>query len=51
MKIELKEIDKTNYQDCIDLKVKTDQQGFVASNMISLVEAAYEPDLKIIALR
>lgn len=45
MKIELKEIDKTNYQECIDLKVGINQQGFVASNINSLVQAAYEPDL------
>ena len=45
MNIQLKEIDRSNYQECIDLKVNSDQQNYVAPNIVSLVEAAYEPDL------
>lgn len=45
MKIELKKIDRSNYLDCIKLRLGKDQEKFVASNLFSLVEAAYEPDL------
>lgn len=45
MGIELKPIDKTNYNDCIKLKVHKNQQNFVAPNIVSLVQAAYEPNL------
>ena len=43
--IQLKEINQSNYRECIDLKVRADQQDHVAPNISSLVEAAYEPDL------
>lgn len=45
MKITLKPIDRTNYNDCFRLKVREDQEGYVASNAYSLVQAAYEPQL------
>lgn len=45
MKIELRLIDRTNYNECIELSVAEDQKRFVASNLFSLVQAAYEPDL------
>lgn len=45
MEIELKPIDKTNYNDCIKLKLHENQQNFVAPNIVSLVQAAYEPNL------
>jgi len=45
MKIELKKIDQSNYLDCIELRISKDQEGFVVSNLFSLVQAAYEPDL------
>ena len=45
MKIKLREIDKENYQDCISLKVSENQRDFVATNIYSLVESAYEPGL------
>lgn len=45
MNIEFKEIDRTNYNECIELKVSDEQKRFVASNMYSLVQAAYEPNL------
>ena len=48
--IQLKEIDRNNYEDCIALKVSDAQTGFVASNLISLVQAAYEPDMYPLAV-
>jgi diamine N-acetyltransferase len=45
MNIELKAIDRTNYNQCIELKTTEEQKGFVASNIFSLVQAAYEPNL------
>lgn len=40
--IYFKEIDKHNYMECILLKVKEGQKGFVADNARSLVEAYFE---------
>lgn len=45
MLIELKIIDKTNYKECIRLKVSDEQKKFVATNTYSLVQVAYEPDM------
>ena len=45
MNIEFKQIDRTNYNECIELTLNEEQKKFVASNMFSLVQAAYEPDL------
>ena len=45
MNIELRRIDRNNYNECIELKISEDQKRFVASNMYSLVQAAYEPNL------
>ena len=45
MNIEFKEIDRTNYNECIELKVSEEQKRFVAPNMFSLVQSAYEPNL------
>ncbi len=45
MEIELRPIDRANYNECIKLSVSEDQKGFVASNIFSLVQAAYEPNL------
>ncbi len=42
--IEFKPIDRTNYNECINLKVAEAQKNFVAPNLFSLVQAAYEPD-------
>ena len=50
MKIEFRSIDRTNYNECIDLNVNDDQKRFVASNQFSLVQAAYEPDLYPLAI-
>jgi diamine N-acetyltransferase len=45
MNIEFKLIDRTNYNECINLTVNEDQKRYVAPNMFSLVQAAYEPNL------
>lgn len=43
--MEFREIDKSNYWDCITLTIADEQTGFVADNKQSLVEAAYEDGL------
>lgn len=43
--MEFREIDKTNYWDCMALTIDDSQEGFVADNKQSLVEAAYEEGL------
>lgn len=45
MEINFREIDKTNYNTCVSLKVGEDQVNYVASNAFSLVQAAYEDKL------
>ena len=45
MNINFKEIDKSNYNTCINLKVGEHQKNYVASNAISLVQAFYEDEL------
>ena len=45
IKMEFREIDKSNYQDCMSLKVDESQKYFVADNKQSLVEAAFEEGL------
>ena len=43
--MEFRAIDKSNYWNCINLTVDESQEGFVADNKQSLVEAAYEDGL------
>ena len=43
--MEFREIDKSNYLDCITLTVNENQEHFVADNKQSLVEAAFEEGL------
>ena len=50
MKIEFRSIDRTNYNQCIELNVNDNQKRFVASNQFSLVQAAYEPLLYPLAI-
>ena len=45
MNIEFKQIDRTNYNECIELNLSEEQKRFVAPNIFSLVQAAYEPHL------
>lgn len=42
MDIQFREIDKSNYEDCVSLEVLDEQKEFVASNSWSLLEAKYE---------
>ena len=43
--MEFRKIDKSNYWDCMLLNIDDSQEGFVADNKQSLVEAAYEDGL------
>lgn len=43
--MEFREIDKSNYWDCMALTVDDGQEDFVADNKQSLAEAAYEDGL------
>ena len=43
--MEFREINKSNYWDCMELIIDESQEGFVADNTQSLVEAAYEDGL------
>lgn len=43
--MEFREIDKSNYWDCMALTIDESQEGFVADNKQSLIEAAYEEGL------
>lgn len=43
--MKFREIDKSNYWDCIVLTLDESQKGFVADNKQSLIEAAYEDGL------
>ena len=44
MEITLRDIDRSSWQKCCGLKVAESQKNFVAPNMYSLAQAAYEPD-------
>lgn len=44
-KIKFRDIDKSNYNECISLRVGEHQKNYVASNMYSLVQASYEDGL------
>ena len=41
----IRDIDKSNYNECISLRVGEHQKNYVASNMYSLVQASYEDGL------
>ncbi|MEH7110592.1 GNAT family N-acetyltransferase [Bacillus sp. JJ1764] len=45
MNIEFRPIDKSNYNECIELSLNEAQAKYVAPNYFSLVQAAYEPNL------
>jgi diamine N-acetyltransferase len=45
MDINFREIDKSNYNTCVSLKVGEHQTNYVASNAFSLVQAVYEDEL------
>jgi len=44
MSIKFVEIDRTNYNECIELIISDEQKKFVAPNIYSLVQSAYEPN-------
>lgn len=46
MSIIIKNITKDNWEECIKLSVSKDQQAFLPSNAYSLLEAAYDPNIK-----
>ncbi|HUT82026.1 MAG TPA: GNAT family N-acetyltransferase [Candidatus Bathyarchaeia archaeon] len=46
MKMSVKEITEENWIDAIKLKVKKEQEGFVASNAISLAQSKFHPFLE-----
>lgn len=48
--MEFREIDKSNYRDCMALTIDDSQEGFVADNKQSLVEAAYEDGLYVLGI-
>lgn len=42
MQVDLRDISRENWNDCVKLKVSPDQERFVASNAFSLCQANYE---------
>ncbi|HBN85138.1 MAG TPA: spermidine acetyltransferase [Clostridiales bacterium] len=42
--IYLRAITRDNYRACLRLRVKQEQQSFVASNAVSLAQSKYEPE-------
>lgn len=42
--ISLRSIDQSNWEECINLKPKQEQQRFIASNLYSIAEAQFLPD-------
>jgi diamine N-acetyltransferase len=43
MKVTLKEIDRENFERCINLVVREDQNNFVAPNVFSIAQTTVEP--------
>ncbi|WP_353957841.1 GNAT family N-acetyltransferase [Lysinibacillus sp. G4S2] len=48
--ISLRSIDESNWEDCIQLKPKQEQEGFIASNLYSIAESKFLPNMKIKAI-
>lgn len=48
--ITLREIDRNNYMQCLQLQVAPEQKEFVASNAFSLAQAAYLTEYKPFAI-
>jgi diamine N-acetyltransferase len=48
--ITLREITRDNYLECLRLKVAPEQEGFVASNAISLAQSKYHPETVPLAI-
>ncbi|MCU1289854.1 MAG: GCN5-related N-acetyltransferase [Acidobacteria bacterium] len=45
MCVSLREVDETNFRQCVDLKVADEQTDFVASNVYSIAESKVRPYL------
>lgn len=43
-------VDRSNYMDCINLRIDEAQKRFVAPNAFSLAQAAYEPNMYPLAI-
>lgn len=41
--VELRDVTRANWRECVALKLKDDQADFVASNVFSLAESKFEP--------
>lgn len=50
MCIELKEVTRDNWIDCIQLSLLPEQEGNVASNVDSIAESKFEPDNQLRAI-
>lgn len=46
----LRDIDKNNWEECIDLKPSEEQRGFMASNLYSIAESKFLPGFVIKAI-
>lgn len=50
MELIFKEIDKENWETCVDLKVSKEQENFVSSNWYSILQAKFEEELYPLAI-
>lgn len=50
MNITLREVNRDNWLSIVRLQVADDQKSFVASNAVSLAQAYYEPEHKLVPL-
>ena len=50
MAVELREISKDNWRECIKLKTSDEQTGFVAPNLFSIAQSKVEPYLLPLAI-
>ena len=48
--IEFREVNKTNWIECIQLELEENQTGFVSSNLFSLAQSKFEPCRKPFAI-
>ncbi|SHG61432.1 hypothetical protein [Ornithinibacillus halophilus] len=42
MHIEFKEVDKSNYEECVELEIHEEQKDFISPNWELLLEVKYE---------
>jgi len=50
MEIQFISVDRTNYLECIALSIDETQKDYVALNVFSLAQAAYEPEMYPLAI-